>query len=217
MTEINPFRLKFWKWFFKEDKIDYQIIHHTQLGSPEFKEQINGLAGLIATGSRDNLSNPQVLKERQSELEFIRQYSRPYLGICFGHQMIGAAYGARVQQMQKQVYDSESNRVLEIRFIENYPLLKDGKQYKTTVIVEENHHDEVIPTEIFLNNVKNYASTTACQIQAIKHKEKPIFGVQFHPDTTKEEFKADALIILRNFFEISVDCGWGRPCKCFVC
>jgi GMP synthase-like glutamine amidotransferase len=56
---------------------------------------------------------------------------------------------------------------------------------------------------------KNYASTQICEIQAIKHLQRPIFGIQFHPET-KSTSKIDGIgpalehgmLLLHGFFDI---------------
>lgn len=45
-----------------------------------------------------------------------------------------------------------------------------------------------------------YASSENCKIQAIKHKKRPIYGVQFHPETSaREDVKKEGIKFLQKF------------------
>lgn len=99
-------------------------------------------------------------------------YQLPLLGICFGHQILGLAYGAtyslckedrlfqRVQQKRK---DSLFNDL-------PYP----------TVSLKEDHTECIeLPKDFIL-----LASSSTCQVEAMKHQKMPWYGVQFHPETS---------------------------------
>lgn len=203
--EINPFRLKFLKKIFKDYQVDYEIIHYLQFREPDILEQLERFDGFISSGSREIFSNPQTVQNRQTQFSFIRENTKPLLGICFGHQMIGAAYGTPVRPMRKDVLQTEWDIVKEMEFSKDFPLLIEGTKYRRKIFVEEYHHEEIIPTEDFLKTFENYASTDSCEIQAIKHRDKLLFGIQFHPDTTKENVMGDARLILQNFISIIKD------------
>jgi len=48
----------------------------------------------------------------------------------------------------------------------------------------------------------NMASTTECRVQAIKHRQKPIYGTQFHPESYDDQHQ-DGKTVLNNFFRIA--------------
>ena len=109
----------------------------------------------------------------------------PVLGICLGHQIIGKAFGGEVRKGESGEYAA-----VEIEVVEPNDLF-DGLPRKLSVW--ESHRDEVsrMPGDFTL-----LAKSEVCGVEAMKHKSKDIYGVQFHPEVhhTPDGFK-----ILKNF------------------
>ncbi len=191
--------------YFVDLNLHYDIIHYSVF----LDESINPMDffktydGFLLSGSEDNLSETPTRNKRRKEIEFFKKNKKPTLGICFGHQLLGHAFGAEVQRIQEPNTEAEWNKVIELEFNHDYPLAKDSTDsYVQKMAVEYYHHEQVVPNDQFWIHFENYASTKVCQIQAIKHKENPIFGVQFHPDTGKKECELSSLLILRNFISL---------------
>ena len=120
--------------------------------------------------------------------EYIKHFDIPILGICLGHQLIAKAYGGEVSTS-----DTESYAQVKIDLLDTSTLFKG---LESPLDVWSSHKDEVhtLPEEFDV-----IASSSLCDIEAMKHKEKEIYGIQFHPEvhhTPKGEF------IFKNFYEI---------------
>ena len=111
----------------------------------------------------------------------------PLLGICLGHQIIALHFGGKVSKGDTAEYAK-----VEIRILYEDDLFRGlpGK-----ISVWESHRDEVsdMPKDFI-----SLAESDACKFEAIKHKERPIYGVQFHPEV---EHTPDGPNILKNFIK----------------
>jgi GMP synthase (glutamine-hydrolysing) len=111
----------------------------------------------------------------------------PLLGICYGQQMIAHVFGARVEKGRSAEYG-----LGEIEIDEEDALFA-GVPKKIRAWVS--HFDEV--KELPKGFVR-LAHSATCRIEAMRHGERPIFSVQFHPEVWHTEHGED---ILRNFLE----------------
>ncbi|MFQ6064080.1 MAG: glutamine-hydrolyzing GMP synthase [Candidatus Bathyarchaeia archaeon] len=117
----------------------------------------------------------------------------PILGLCYGHQLIASLFGGRVEPARKREYGI-SYAVID----SPHGLLKglEGKQK-----VWMSHGDRVyeLPKEFEI-----LAHTKNCPIAAFKHGEKPIYGLQWHPEVIHTE---NGTQMLRNFIFEVCRCG----------
>ena len=115
-------------------------------------------------------------------LDFLKTYKNPVLGICFGHQLLGILHGAQVslckedRNWQEIIIEQSSTLFNYIR-----------KPYRMV----EDHTEEVTLPEDF----KLLATSKVCKNEAMQHKIKPLFGVQFHPEVSER----GGLQLLKNF------------------
>ena len=114
----------------------------------------------------------------------------PTLGVCLGHQAICAAFGATVTYAEKLMHGKQS----EVRFDLNCPIFKGLPE----VAPVARYHSlaaaaDTIPEELIVT-----AKTLDGTIMAVQHKEYPIYGVQFHPESI---LTPDGKMILKNFLE----------------
>ncbi len=142
--------------------------------------------GVILSGSSYHsvLNRSDVYAEQH---KLILESKRPILGICAGFQLIAKVYGAQLQRQREKI-----RGVKQLCVLRKDPLLShliDGNVY-------EAHHWIVkeIP-DVFIT-----LATSDTGIEVIKHKDKLLYGVQFHPEVTKPE--NDGAIIMRNFLDI---------------
>src|SRR5437016_8833523 len=75
---------------------------------------------VILTGSNFMLSKPDTRMVFEPEIDLVRRLDQPVLGICFGHQLIGAAYGSEVVDLGHTIREFK-----EIKLLGNDPIF-DG-------------------------------------------------------------------------------------------
>ena len=138
---------------------------------------------------------PGVPADAGITVELIRECGEttPILGVCLGHQAIGEAYGARVVRAAKLMHGKTSRINHSGEGIFNgidSPL--EVMRYHSLVIEPESLPDEleVIATSVGDEN----------EIQAIRHRSHPVWGVQFHPESVLTSSGRD---LLRNFLTIA--------------
>jgi len=123
--------------------------------------------------------------------DFLRGDTRyPYLGVCFGHHLLGMAFGGAAARINEDLKTSELG-YHSIRSLAYDSLLRD---LKTPIRCMELHYNELKSAPGF----KLFASTDTCPIQGIRHPAQPLWGVQFHPEYYSAEYP-DGKIILENF------------------
>ena len=117
---------------------------------------------IVITGSRRNVSSWEPWMNDVAEL--IRNATVPIVGICFGHQIIAAALGGRIERAREG-----SHFVSEVTY-------NDG----TTVNAVFTHQDHVVDS----GQLDVIASAEHCLIAACEHPTRPIRTVQYHPEAT---------------------------------
>lgn len=114
----------------------------------------------------------------------------PILGVCLGHQAICAAFGATVTYAKELMHGKQS----EVHFDNTCPLFKSCPE---TAPVARYHSlaadKDTIPAEL-----KITAVTADGEVMAVEHREYPIYGVQFHPESI---MTPDGKTMLRNFIK----------------
>lgn len=149
-----------------------------------------GIAKIILGGGPSSVyTDPPNLNSKICEMVRDGEIKLPLLGICYGHQSIAHAFGAKVAKGASAEYG-----LGEVEIDEEDVLFKGvPKKIRTWV----SHFDEV--KELPGGFIK-LAHSNTCELEAMRHKERPVFSVQFHPEVWHTEHGED---ILRNFLEIS--------------
>jgi anthranilate synthase/aminodeoxychorismate synthase-like glutamine amidotransferase len=113
-------------------------------------------------------------------MELIRHFatggrSVPILGVCLGHQAIGAAFGGNVVRAPKLMHGKTSEVQHDGRTIfEGIPSTMTCTRYHSLIVSEEG-----LPEELAVSARTVDGET----IMALRHRELPIEGVQFHPES----------------------------------
>lgn len=123
----------------------------------------------------------------QSEIEFIKSSTLPMLGICFGFELIVAAFGGILERGE-----NKEQGVLHISLDAADPIF-DGI---VEPFVYEGHHWHVHTVPESLVQLAHSSSG----IEAVRHKDRPIYGLQFHPEKLQKE--TDGPRIIQNFVSI---------------
>ena len=121
-------------------------------------------------------------------LEVIRRFAgrTPILGVCLGHQCIGAAFGGVVSRAPRLMHGKTSPVYHDRRGIFNgIPSPFNATRYHSLIV------EEPLPEPL-----KMIAFTAEGEVMAVQHRDLPVFGVQFHPESILTEYGHD---LLRNF------------------
>ena len=117
----------------------------------------------------------------------------PTLGVCLGHQAIGEAYGGRVIRAGKVMHGKTSS----IRHHANdlFAGIPDPMQvmrYHSLIVESSSLPDELV--------VLAHSEEDPSEIHAMRHREHPVWGVQFHPESI---MTPHGLRLLGNFLELA--------------
>lgn len=103
----------------------------------------------------------------------------PILGVCLGHQSIGEAFGGKIVHAEEILHGKQT-----IIKINNDTKLFDGLNKE---IKAARYHSLVIERNTLPDCLTVIAEDDKGQIMAVKHKEHPTYGVQFHPESIMTE------------------------------
>ena len=117
----------------------------------------------------------------------------PILGVCLGHQAICAAFGATVTYAKRLMHGKQS----EVTF-ESDCLLFDKCPQPLPVA---RYHSLAADPATIPECLKITAMTAENEVMAVQHREYPIFGVQFHPESI---LTPDGRTMLGNFLGMSL-------------
>ena len=119
---------------------------------------------------------PCTPKEAGISVELIKLSTVPILGVCLGHQSIGAAFGGNIVKAP-EIFHGKTSKINH-----DGSLLFSGIENSYEVV---RYHSLIIDMNTLPEQLKVTATLEDNQniIMAIEHKEKPIYGVQFHPES----------------------------------
>jgi anthranilate synthase component 2 len=131
-------------------------------------------------------------KEAGVSVEVIRKLAGklPILGVCLGHQSIGYAYGGKIVRAASLMHGKTSQIHHDGReLFAGLPNPFDATRY----------HSLVIEKSSFPQCLKVTAWTDDGEIMGLRHRELPVWGVQFHPESILTVAGKD---LLRNFLHL---------------
>jgi len=173
----------------REHQVYSEVVPHdlTAEEVKALKERFN-VKGLILSGGPLSVYEENAPKFDPEILNL----NVPVLGLCYGHQLIAHFSGGKVEPARKREY-GVTHAVVD----KPLGVLKDlGKREKVWM----SHGDTVYALP---NEYEVLAHTENCPVAAFRHREKPIYGLQWHPEVVHT---ANGMKMLRNFiFEV---------CKC---
>jgi len=145
--------------------------------------------GIILSGGPASVFEPGAPRCDPAILEL----GVPVLGICYGMQLGCQMLGCEVQGAAHREFGRAQ---LDVRSGEG---LLHGLPARTTVWMS--HGDQVRDVH---NDLEVLASTDTCPVAAVRHRTRPFYGVQFHPEVTHTPHGVD---ILRNFLFDACGCA----------
>ena len=148
---------------------DIKVVRNDKITIEEI-EDLNPESIVISPG-------PKSPKEAGICLEVIRHFAgkKPMLGICLGHQCIGEAFGATVSYAKELMHGKKSNVKIDTAspIFQGMPEEIDAARY----------HSLAADTEKIPRTLKVIATADDGEVMAVQHKEYPVYGLQFHPES----------------------------------
>jgi anthranilate synthase component II len=127
-------------------------------------------------------------------LDIVREFGAriPILGICLGHQVIAAAYGAKVIRSAQPAHGKASTiHCLSSPIFQNMPQNFNVGRY----------HSLIVQADGLPKCLRVIAKTSANEIMALEHDTHPVLGLQFHPESVLTEH---GYAMLNNFLGLAV-------------
>jgi len=165
---------------------DLKIIRNDELTIDEIKA-LNPEKIILSPG-------PATPDDAGITLEVIKEFSNttPIFGICLGHQSIAQAFGGEVIRAKHMMHGKTSQVVVD----KQTPIFKDlpsefrATRYHSLTVNQDNLPDNIIATS---------HSKDDAEIMSLQIKDKPIYGVQFHPESIMSEYGHE---MLDNFLKL---------------
>lgn len=135
---------------------------------------------------------PKAPKDAGICIDVIKNFYKikPILGICLGHQAIGEAFGATVSYAKEICHGVDSSiTITSGKLFEGIPRVTKVARYHSLAIIED-----TLSKEFDIN-----AKTEDGEIMAIEHKEYPLFGLQFHPESI---YTPEGMKMIENFIKL---------------
>ncbi len=156
--------------------------------SLEQLESMNPDALVMGGGPQSVRSPNQLTGELADAARLIRQVELPMLCICVTHQLLATAFGGVTAAARKPEFGP-----VEISVIEEGRILAG---LKPSFIAWESHNDEVVQAP---EGFQVLAKSNNCAIEAMRHDNRDVFGVQFHPEASHTLKGAE---LFKNFLHI---------------
>ena len=178
------------------DSFTYNLSHLVKSTGAEVTVLRNDRFGLEDLEQYDKIilsPGPGIPSEAGLLLDVVRRYAgkKPILGVCLGHQAIGEVFGARLVNLDDVFHGVATPckvTCFDTLFRNVSPVFMAGR-----------YHSWAVSKEDFPTCLKITALSEEGQIMGLRHREYPVYGVQFHPVSvlTPEGGK-----IIRNFIEL---------------
>lgn len=144
---------------------------------------------VVLTGSSALLSKPETRELFQPEMTLVKESSIPILGICYGHQIIGSAFGSPMRDLGQM-----HRRYDQVTVVKKHPLFEG---LPLNLVVAESHRQELVRVP---DEFEHLAKSATSRVEAMVHRTKPIYGVQFHPERSSAEHP-HGKVILQNLLK----------------
>ena len=113
-----------------------------------------------------------------------RGWGKPVLGVCLGHQCLAAAFGGQVRRAPRLMHGKTSPvHHFGDGLFQGVPSPFNAARYHSLIV------EPPLPEELDVT-----AFTSDNEIMALRHREAPLYGVQFHPESILTQFGKQILI-----------------------
>ena len=180
------------------DSFTWNLVHAIGVLGPEVEVHRNDkiTVDALAEAAPDAIvisPGPCTPNEAGISLEVVRRLGErvPILGVCLGHQAIGAAYGGEVVRTPVPVHGKLST----IKHKGEGVLRGINAPFEAT-----RYHSLVVKRDTMPADLAVTAETEDGLVMAVSHKKHPVHGVQFHPESIASEH---GRTILKNFLDLA--------------
>lgn len=181
------------------DSFTYNLFHYLgELGAEVEVRRNDALSadGALALAPRGIVISPGPCDPDRSGicLELIDKATGrvPLLGVCLGHQAIGQAFGGKVVRAPQPKHGKISTISHHgIGIFRDLPSPFQATRYHSLMVDREGWPERLLAT----------AESEDGVVQGLQHRELPIFGVQFHPESIATEY---GHALLRNFLQATI-------------
>ncbi|MEM8840742.1 MAG: aminodeoxychorismate/anthranilate synthase component II [Pseudomonadota bacterium] len=180
------------------DSFTYNLVHYLgELGaqSDVIRNDEKSVAEALALKPRAVVLSPGPCTPNEAGIcvELIRQApdDLPILGVCLGHQSIGAAFGGTVERCHEVLHGKLSSITHDGTGI--FEGLEQG--FSVT-----RYHSLTVASEGFPDELEVTAKSQSGVIMGLRHRSRPLFGVQFHPESIASE---NGHAMLKNFLRLA--------------
>ena len=186
------------------DSFTYNLVQYVE---EEVNSKIdvyrNDQISLDAVGEYDLIilsPGPGIPQQAGIMPELIKRYAneKVIFGVCLGHQAIGEAYGGKLVNLEQVHHgiETEMTRTTEEDVLLNgVPKTFNAGRYHSWVV-----DPETLPEELVVTATGEYGG-----VMAMRHRELPIFSVQFHPESIMTEHGRLMIKNLLNFVRQTED------------
>lgn len=169
--------------YFGELGAEMKVVRNDALGIDEIRE--------LAPSHICISPGPCTPNEAGISCDVIREFGKttPIFGVCLGHQSIGQVYGGDVIRAKKLMHGKTS------------PILHTGKSVFAGLpspLTATRYHSLIVQRDTLPDCLEITAETENGTIMGLMHKEYPVHGVQFHPESILTE---DGMKMLENFLK----------------
>ena len=135
---------------------------------------------------------PCTPNEAGISIDLIKSSTVPLLGVCLGHQAIGAAFGGNIKKAP-EIFHGKLSKVKhnQENIFKGIDSPYSVVRYHSLIIEKDTLPEELEITGVLEENPEI--------IMSIKHKQRPIYGVQFHPESIETKFGME---LIRNFLAL---------------
>lgn len=180
----SSFIKKFKRQYLAEQDFDYVFFDHNQPITLSAKTEVSGI---ILSGGRGNPYEPLNLT---TNFVALMNFDVPTIGFCLGHEIIAAAYRGRIKKLDKYHQKKET-----IRITQDDPIFEGINVTEVSLIKRHSYHVSELSSDFIC-----LAESDTTPHEIIRHKEKPIYGFQAHPEVSGEL----GLRMVKNFLKM---CG----------
>lgn len=152
-------------------------------------EQLNPSHIVVSPG-------PCTPQEAGISIELVRHFAgkKPILGVCLGHQAIGAAFGGNVVRAPQVMHGKISQVQHDGRTLfRDAPQPLTATRYHSLIVAEKG-----LPKELEISAETRETDGTRI-IMGLRHRRYPVEGVQFHPESVLTE---SGRLLLKNFLSL---------------